>query len=282
MYIIDLLILFFFFFQAEDGIRDLIVTGVQTCALPISYAGSPTLPRSEFRSAASALSPLRGSRTSPGSAFEPCWRAPWPTTFRPPSPDSCSRKRNLELKLSDNRPLHREVEIRKTFLATRHGPAGYSEALKAVRYLRARWGSPPQVGIVLGSGLGEAARHFQAEKRIRYDSIPHFPRPTVAGHGGTLHLGRWGKASVAVLEGRMHLYEGYSPAEVVFPVRVLALSGAETLIFTCAAGGIAPKAAPGTFMVFSDHLNFQGVSPLAGPHDERTQFSRSESACGAA
>jgi len=113
------------------------------------------------------------------------------------------------------------------------------------------------------------ARQFQAEKRIRYSSIPHFPRPTVAGHGGTLHLGRWGKASVAVLEGRMHLYEGYSPAEVAFPVRVLALSGAETLIFTCAAGGIAPQAAPGTFMLFSDHLNFQGVSPLAGPHDER-------------
>lgn len=74
---------------------------------------------------------------------------------------------------------------------------------------------------------------------------------------------------VAVLEGRMHLYEGYTPAEVAFPTRVLALAGIETLIATCAAGGISPGATPGSFMVFSDHLNFQGANPLAGPHDAR-------------
>ncbi len=104
---------------------------------------------------------------------------------------------------------------------------------------------------------------------IPYRKIPHFPRPSVAGHAGVLHVGKWGNVSVAVLEGRMHLYEGYSPAQVVFPTRVLALAGVTTLILTCAAGGIAPSAAPGTFMVFRDHLNYQGSNPLAGPHDAR-------------
>jgi purine-nucleoside phosphorylase len=91
----------------------------------------------------------------------------------------------------------------------------------------------------------------------------------VAGHGGALHLGFWGEVPVAVLAGRVHLYEGYGPGEVVFPVRVLALAGIRSFIATCAAGGIAPRATPGTLMVFSDHLNFQGANPLAGFHDRR-------------
>jgi purine-nucleoside phosphorylase len=84
-----------------------------------------------------------------------------------------------------------------------------------------------------------------------------------------LHLGFWGDVPVAVLAGRVHLYEGYGPGEVVFPARVLALAGIRSFILTCAAGGIAPRATPGSLMVFSDHLNFQGANPLAGFHDER-------------
>jgi len=84
-----------------------------------------------------------------------------------------------------------------------------------------------------------------------------------------LHLGFWEKTPVAVLEGRMHLYEGYSPVEVVFPARVLIKAGIEILLVTCAAGGISPQASPGSFMIFSDHLNFQGMNPLAGAHDAR-------------
>jgi purine-nucleoside phosphorylase len=84
-----------------------------------------------------------------------------------------------------------------------------------------------------------------------------------------LYFGFWGGVPVGLLAGRVHLYEGYGPAEVVFPVRVLALAGIRSLIATCAAGGIAPRATPGSFMVFSDHLNFQGANPLAGVHDPR-------------
>jgi purine-nucleoside phosphorylase len=91
----------------------------------------------------------------------------------------------------------------------------------------------------------------------------------VAGHGGILHLGFWGRLPVAILEGRVHLYEGYAAAEVVFPVRVMALAGIKIFLVTCAAGGIAPRAVPGRLMIFADHLNFQGANPLAGVSEER-------------
>ncbi len=161
------------------------------------------------------------------------------------------------------------METRHSSLITGHCRHGYREAQEAARFLQRQWTTAPRIGIVLGSGLGEVASELREAKRIAYGSIPHFLRPTVQGHAGTLHLGRWGKVPVAILQGRLHLYEGYSPAEVVFPVRVLALAGIETLVLTCAAGGIARQAASGSFMIFSDHLNFQAQKPLAGVHDER-------------
>jgi len=106
-------------------------------------------------------------------------------------------------------------------------------------------------------------------KGIPFSSLPHFPRPTVQGHAGVLHLAHWSGLPVAILEGRLHLYEGHTPAEVAFPVRVLALVGIQVLVLTCAAGGIAPCAAPGRLMFFADHLNLQGMNPLSGPQDER-------------
>jgi purine-nucleoside phosphorylase len=146
---------------------------------------------------------------------------------------------------------------------------GYPEALRAVEHLAARWPAAPRVAIVLGSGLGGALKALRRARRIPWSSIPGFPRPSVAGHCGQLHLGFWGDVPVAVLAGRVHLYEGYGPREVVFPARVLALTGIRSFAATCAAGGIAPRATPGSLMVFSDHLNFQGANPLAGLHDQR-------------
>ena len=151
-----------------------------------------------------------------------------------------------------------------------NGP-GYPEAIEAARYLRARSKARPRVGIILGSGLGDVARRIRDDKIIPYRSIPHFPASALAveGHAGELHVGFWGKVPVAVLAGRLHLYQGYSPAQVVFPARVLARAGIEFLVATCAAGGIGREAAPGSFMIFSDHLNWQGQNPLVGPHDPR-------------
>jgi purine-nucleoside phosphorylase len=146
---------------------------------------------------------------------------------------------------------------------------GYPEAVRAVKYIAARWLAAPRVGLALGSGLGDAVPSLRRVRSIPLAAIPRFPRPSVTGHGGALHLGFWGEVPVAVLAGRVHLYEGYRPAEVVFPVRVLALAGIRSFIATCAAGGIALYATPGSLMVFSDHLNFQGANPLAGFHDQR-------------
>jgi purine-nucleoside phosphorylase len=154
-------------------------------------------------------------------------------------------------------------------IVNRKSSIGYSEALRAARYVLSRTKVRPRVGIILGSGLSGVLGGLKRVEQIPYGKIPHFPRPSVAGHAGVMHLGTWGGVPTAVLEGRMHLYEGYSPAEVAFPTRVLALMGVQVLIATCAAGGIAPLAAPGTFMIFRDHLNFQGANPLAGPHDSR-------------
>lgn len=146
---------------------------------------------------------------------------------------------------------------------------GYAQALRAARYLQGRSKEFPEVAIVLGSGLDATASRLYDPVAIPYSRIPHFPRPAVKGHAARLLLGRWKNLPVAVLAGRVHLYEGYTPAEVVFVARVLGLAGVGTLVLTCAAGGIAPAAVPGSLMVFSDHLNLQGSSPLSGPHDPR-------------
>jgi purine-nucleoside phosphorylase len=157
---------------------------------------------------------------------------------------------------------------RRLTLAARRSPYGYEEAEQAADDIRSR-GFAPRVAITLGSGLHEVVGRLNAQIQIPYKLIPHFPGTTVQGHGGTLHLGTWQGVPVAILEGRVHCYEGHAPAAVVFPVRALALAGVETFIFTCAAGGIAAKAKPGGFVVFSDHLHLQGVNPLVGVHDPR-------------
>lgn len=150
-----------------------------------------------------------------------------------------------------------------------HRQHGYSQALRAARCLKGRMPEFPRVGIVLGSGADVLATRLEDRVTVPYARIPNFLHPGVEGHPGTLHLGRWKDIPVVVLAGRVHLYEGYSPAEVVFAVRALGLAGVETLVLTCAAGGIAASASPGSLMIFSDHLNLQGSSPLAGPHDTR-------------
>jgi purine-nucleoside phosphorylase len=145
---------------------------------------------------------------------------------------------------------------------------GYEQAREAANFILAH-GPAPQVAITLGSGLDAVVERFRSDVKIRYDTIPHFPKTSVQGHAGALHLGRWRGVPVAILEGRVHCYEGHAPSTVVFPVRALALAGVETFVFTCAAGGIAANLKPGTFMVFADHLHLQGVNPLAGIHDAR-------------
>ncbi|XP_074428038.1 purine nucleoside phosphorylase [Larus michahellis] len=148
----------------------------------------------------------------------------------------------------------------------------YEACAEAAAWLRARVPTPPRVALVCGSGLGALAQELQEPHTFPYADIPHFPRSTVQGHAGQLVVGRLGAAPCAILQGRFHLYEGYSPAQVVMPVRTLALLGVHTLVLTNAAGSLRPHMAPGHLLVIKDHIDLPGLagrSPLVGPNDER-------------
>jgi purine-nucleoside phosphorylase len=121
---------------------------------------------------------------------------------------------------------------------------------------------------VLGSGLGGFADAVEDAVEIPYAEIPEWPVSTAVGHAGTLVLGTFGGAPVAVMKGRAHLYEGVPPAKVVFGVRVLGRLGIESLVVTNACGAIDPSLQPGALVAVADHLNFQGASPLVGPNDD--------------
>ncbi|MHB8418940.1 MAG: purine-nucleoside phosphorylase [Myxococcales bacterium] len=133
---------------------------------------------------------------------------------------------------------------------------------------RSRVGAP-RLALVLGSGLGAYAERLADAVSVPYAEIPHFPCSGVPGHPGRLWLGRIGSVPVGVMQGRVHLYEGFRPAEVVFGVRTLARMGAVELCLTNAAGGIRADLAPGDLMRLTDHLNLSGQNPLVGPNDDR-------------
>src|SRR5258706_8535080 len=127
----------------------------------------------------------------------------------------------------------------------------------------------PQIGLVLGSGLGGFADSLTDATRIPFAEIPAFPRSTAIGHAGQLVIGKVGSVAVAVMQGRVHLYEAYSAQEVAFPVRVFGRIGVHAVILTNAAGGINLRYQRGALVVISDHINLQGANPLAGPNDDR-------------
>ncbi len=135
-------------------------------------------------------------------------------------------------------------------------------------WLRERAGREPRVGVVLGSGLGAFADELEARVEIGYAEIPHWPGSTAVGHAGKLVFGRLGPLEVAVMSGRAHLYEGHTPAQVTFGVRVLGRLGVRTMVFTNAAGGINLSLQRGGLVLISDHINLQGTNPLVGPNDD--------------
>src|SRR5579885_786819 len=127
----------------------------------------------------------------------------------------------------------------------------------------------PKIGIVLGSGLGAFADQLNDAVRVHYSHIPSFPRATAIGHPGHMVIGQHSGIPVVVMQGRVHLYEGYSAAQVAFPTRVLGRMGIKALVMTNAAGGINLEYKQGALVVLSDHINLQGQNPLRGENDER-------------
>ncbi len=145
----------------------------------------------------------------------------------------------------------------------------FSKAEAAVAAIRERSATAPKIGIILGSGLGGFGSQVVDAVAIPYAEIPHFPQSTVAGHSGKLLLGTIGGVPVAVMQGRVHAYEGYAMNEVTFPARVLGLLGCRTLIVTNAAGGIRANIPQGSLVAISDHINLTGTNAALGPNEPR-------------
>jgi purine-nucleoside phosphorylase len=127
----------------------------------------------------------------------------------------------------------------------------------------------PEIGLVLGSGLGGFADSLSEAARMSYAEIPAFPRSTAIGHAGQMVIGKAGDVPVAVMQGRVHLYEGYSAQEVAFPMRVFGRMGIRAVVLTNAAGGINLNYQQGALVLIRDHINLQGSNPLTGPNDDR-------------
>jgi purine-nucleoside phosphorylase len=148
----------------------------------------------------------------------------------------------------------------------------FDQVMEATAYVQSRSSMSPQVGVILGSGLGDLASEVQEATAIPYEEIPHFLRSTVVGHAGRLLIGELENVPVVVMQGRFHFYEGYSIQALTLPVRVIRMLGAQILIVTNAAGGLNAAYRPGDFMLIRDHINFlglSGINPLIGPNDER-------------
>ncbi len=140
------------------------------------------------------------------------------------------------------------------------------EIKETVAFLSSLMKKKPELGISTGTGLGTITERIDADFRIPFEEIPHFPTSTVEGHYGNLVGGTIAGKYVLALEGRFHLYEGYSAKEVTFPVRVMAMLGAKYLLISSATGGLNPLFERGDLMLVTDHINLKGVNPLVGPN----------------
>jgi len=146
----------------------------------------------------------------------------------------------------------------------------FDQVSEAAAFLRSKLGSLcPSIGIVLGSGLGAVADSVAEPIIVPYAEIPHFPQSTVEGHSGRVVAGLLGGVPVLVLQGRVHFYEGYSPSQVTFPMRVLGALGVQSVVLTNAAGGIAEGYRIGQLVALADHINLMGFNPLVGPNEAR-------------
>jgi len=145
----------------------------------------------------------------------------------------------------------------------------FLRAEAAARFILRKTKLRPKIALVLGSGLGAFADEFAIASKVPYAKIPHFPRSTAIGHAGQLVLGTVDGIAVAGMQGRVHLYEGYSAKQVAFPIRVFSRMGVKAVILTNAAGGINLNYSEGALVALRDHINLQGANPLIGLNDDR-------------
>ena len=140
---------------------------------------------------------------------------------------------------------------------------------EAAAFIQSNLDQPPETALITGTGLGDAVGDLDHASTIPYENIPHFPVSTVVSHSGRLQIGTIKSHPLLVLQGRFHLYEGYTPGQVTFPVRVMQALGVRNLILSNAAGGMDPAFQEGDIMVIRDHINLTGENPLVGPNDDQ-------------
>lgn len=145
----------------------------------------------------------------------------------------------------------------------------YEKVQAATEFLKTKTGFKPDIGIILGTGLGATAEAIEIDTVVEYKDIPDFPVSTVESHSGKLLFGVLGGKKVVAMRGRFHLYEGYSPQQVTFPVRVMKELGVKVVVVSNACGGLNPQFQAGDIMIITDHINFQGTNPLVGVNDDR-------------
>lgn len=162
----------------------------------------------------------------------------------------------------------RPVSLQSSPLSTPPVTPYRAHVTEAARYIQAQTALRPRIGIILGTGLGALATDIEVEAALSYDDIPHFPVSTVESHHGRLLVGRLDGVPVMAMQGRFHLYEGYSAKDVTFPVRVMGTCGVDTLLISNAAGGMNPLFRRGDLMLTVDHINLQGDNPLVGANED--------------
>lgn len=145
----------------------------------------------------------------------------------------------------------------------------YDDVMTAVDFIKTKTGQNPELGVVLGSGLGALVDFMEDREYIPYSEIPGFPLSEIKGHEDRLVFGTIGKTSVVAMQGRFHFYEGFSMKQVTFPVFVMKMLGIKDIIITNACGGINESFRPGDMMIIDDYVNFLGNNPLIGPNDDR-------------
>jgi len=133
-------------------------------------------------------------------------------------------------------------------------------------FLSSKLAQSPQIGMITGTGLGNLTQRVSVDFRLPYGDIPHFPTSTIAGHKGALITGTLGEKPIMAMEGRCHLYEGYSYQQITHPIRVMSKLGVEFLLISSAAGGLNPLFHPADLMIVTDHINLTGGNPLTGPN----------------
>ena len=145
----------------------------------------------------------------------------------------------------------------------------YEQIQEAARVIQSRWATPPEIGLILGTGLGGLAEEIQKEVSFPYAQLPHFVESTAPSHAGQLLCGKLGGKTIVAMEGRFHAYEGYSLQRLTFPVRVMKALGCHTLVVSNAAGGLNPQYEKADLMLIEDHINLLGDNPLIGKNDDR-------------